>query len=79
MSFQGLFLTGERKTEVTVKKKYNTTHSYTVQPLTLANGHLLNTLLPILQKEENTFGKRVQKGFNCTTKCCSQSFKIRKK
>ncbi|CAF4066529.1 unnamed protein product [Rotaria sp. Silwood2] len=36
-----LSFTGERTTEVAVKKKYNTTHSYTIQPVTLANGHLL--------------------------------------
>ncbi len=45
-----------------VKKKYNTTHSYTVQPVTSANGHLLEKFLLILQEKENTFGKRVEKG-----------------
>jgi hypothetical protein len=47
---------------VAVKKKYNTTHSYTVQPVTSANGHLLEKFLLILQEKENTFGKRVEKG-----------------
>ncbi|CAF2914162.1 unnamed protein product [Rotaria sp. Silwood2] len=32
-----LSFTVERTPEVTVKKKYNTTHSYTVQPVTSAN------------------------------------------
>ncbi|CAF1566209.1 unnamed protein product [Rotaria sordida] len=53
--------TGERTTEVTVKKKYNTTHSYTVQPVTSADGHLLDKFLLILQEKGNTFGKNVQK------------------
>ncbi|CAF3871473.1 unnamed protein product, partial [Rotaria sordida] len=56
-----LSFTGERTTEVTVKKKYNTTRSYTVQPVTLADGHLLDKFLLILQEKENTFGKNVQK------------------
>ncbi|CAF1441129.1 unnamed protein product [Rotaria sordida] len=54
-----LSFTGERTTEVTVKKKYNTTHSYTVQPVTSADGHLDKFFL-ILQEKENTFGKNVQ-------------------
>jgi hypothetical protein len=44
-----------------VRKKYNTTHSYTVQPVTSANGHLLDKFLLILQEKENQFGKRVEK------------------
>jgi hypothetical protein len=56
-----LSFTGERTTEVVVKKKYNTTHSYTVQPVTSADGHLLDKFLLILQEKENTFGKNVQK------------------
>jgi len=55
-----LSFTGERTTEVAVKKKYNTTHSYTVQPVTSANGHLLDKFLLILQEKENTLGTRVQ-------------------
>ncbi|CAF5026496.1 unnamed protein product, partial [Rotaria sp. Silwood1] len=56
-----LSFTGERTTEVAVKKKYNTTHSYTVQPVTSANGPLLEKFLHILQEKENTFGERVEK------------------
>ncbi|CAF1545629.1 unnamed protein product [Rotaria sp. Silwood1] len=56
-----LSFTGERTTEVAVKKKYNTTHSYTVQPVTSADGHLLDKFLLILQEKENTFGANVQK------------------
>ncbi|CAF1273376.1 unnamed protein product [Rotaria sordida] len=56
-----LSFTGERTTEVAVKKKYNTTHSYTVQPVTSADGHLLDKFLLILQEKENTFGVNVQK------------------
>jgi hypothetical protein len=56
-----LYFTGERTTEVAVKKKYNTTHSYTIQPVTLANGHLLEKFLLILQEKENQFGQRVEK------------------
>ncbi|CAF5084877.1 unnamed protein product, partial [Rotaria sp. Silwood1] len=56
-----LSFTGERTTEVAVKKKYKTTHSYTVQPVTSANGLLLEKFLLILQEKANTFGKRVQK------------------
>ncbi|CAF2954665.1 unnamed protein product [Rotaria sp. Silwood2] len=55
-----LSFTGERTTEVAVKKKYNTTHSYTVQPVTSANGQLLDKFLLILQEKENQFGERVQ-------------------
>ncbi|CAF1299200.1 unnamed protein product [Rotaria sordida] len=55
-----LSFTGERTTEVAAKKKYNITHSYTVQPVTSANGHLLDKFLLILQEKENTFGTRVQ-------------------
>ncbi|CAF1532778.1 unnamed protein product [Rotaria sordida] len=44
-----------------VRKKYNVTHSYTVQPVTLADGHLLDKFLLILQEKENEFGKRVEK------------------
>ncbi|CAF4571053.1 unnamed protein product [Rotaria sp. Silwood2] len=47
-SFQGeyvsrrtLSFTGERTTEVSVKRKHNITHSYTVQPISSAAGHLL--------------------------------------
>ncbi len=69
-----LFFTGERATEVAVKKKYNTTHSYTVQPVTSANGHLLDKFLLMLQEKENQFGKGVERKFNYTTKCCIQSF-----
>src|SRR5439155_250864 len=43
------------------KKKYNTTHSYTVQPVTSANGRLLDKFLLILREKENTFGQRMQK------------------
>jgi len=56
-----LSFTGERTTEVAVKKKYNTTHSYTVQPVTSADGHLLENFLLILQEKDNQFGKRVEK------------------
>jgi hypothetical protein len=56
-----LSFTGERTTEIAVKKKYNTTHSYTIQPVTLANGHLLEKYLLILQEKENQFGERVEK------------------
>ncbi|CAF1538898.1 unnamed protein product, partial [Rotaria sp. Silwood1] len=56
-----LSCTGERTTEVVVKKKYNITHSYTIQPVTSANGLLLAKFLLILQEKENTLGKRVQK------------------
>ncbi|CAF4958617.1 unnamed protein product, partial [Rotaria sp. Silwood1] len=56
-----LSFTGERTTEVAVKKKHNLTHSYTVQPVTSADGHLLNKFFLILQEEDNEFGKRVQK------------------
>ncbi|CAF3926243.1 unnamed protein product [Rotaria sp. Silwood1] len=52
---------GERTTEVTVKKKNNVTHSYTVQPVTSAVGQLLGKFLLILQEKENEFGRRVQK------------------
>ena len=37
-----LSFTGERTTEVTVRRKNNTTHSYTVQPITSADGRLLD-------------------------------------
>ena len=56
-----LSYTGERTTEVAVKKKHNVTHSYTVQPVCSASGHLLDKFLLILQEKENDFGKRVQK------------------
>ncbi|CAF4359097.1 unnamed protein product, partial [Rotaria sp. Silwood2] len=53
--------TGERTTEVVGRKKYNVTHSYTIQPVTSANGLLLDKFLLVLQEKENTLGKRVQK------------------
>ncbi|CAF2135841.1 unnamed protein product, partial [Rotaria magnacalcarata] len=56
-----LSFTGERTTEVTAKKKYNTAPYFTVQPVTSADGHLLDKFLLILQEKENTFGKSVQK------------------
>ncbi|CAF3197530.1 unnamed protein product [Rotaria sp. Silwood2] len=56
-----LSYTGERTTEVAVKKKNNTTHSYTVQPVTSADGRLLDKFLLILQEKDDQFGKRVQK------------------
>jgi len=56
-----LSFTGERTTEVAVKKKNNVTHSYTMQPITSADGQLLEKFLLILQETENEFGKRVEK------------------
>ncbi|CAF2909990.1 unnamed protein product [Rotaria sp. Silwood2] len=55
-----LSFTGERTTEVAVRKKHKITHSYTVQPITSADGRLLDKFLLILQEKENQFGKRVQ-------------------
>ena len=46
---------------MTAKKKYNTTHSFTVQPVTSVDGHLLDKFLLILQEKENTIGKNVHK------------------
>jgi hypothetical protein len=56
-----LSFTGERTTEVAVKKKNNVTHSYTMQPITSSDGQLLEKFLLILQETENEFGKRVEK------------------
>jgi hypothetical protein len=56
-----LSFAGERTTEVAVKKKNNVTHSYTVQPIALADGQLLENFFLILQEKENEFGKRVEK------------------
>jgi hypothetical protein len=56
-----LSFTGERTTEVAVKRKNNLTHSYTVQPITSADGQLLDKFFLILQEKENEFGTRVQK------------------
>ncbi len=56
-----LSFTGERTTEVAAKKKNNVTHSYTVQPITSADGQLLDKVFLILQEKENEFGKRVKK------------------
>ncbi|CAM4830293.1 unnamed protein product [Rotaria magnacalcarata] len=56
-----LSFTGERTTEVAVKKKNNITHSYTVQPITSADGHLLDKFFLIRQEKENEFGTRVQR------------------
>ncbi|CAF2879751.1 unnamed protein product [Rotaria sp. Silwood2] len=56
-----LSFTGERTTEVAVKKKNNITHSYTVQPITSADGQLLKKCLLILREKENEFGKTVEK------------------
>ena len=54
-----LSFTSERTSEVAVRKKSNITHSYTVQPITSADAHLLDRFLLILQEKENQFGKRV--------------------
>ncbi len=43
------------------RKKYNVTHSYTVQPVTSADGYLLDKFLLILREKENEFGRRVEK------------------
>ncbi|CAF3744720.1 unnamed protein product [Rotaria sordida] len=56
-----LSFTGERTTEVVVKRKNNLTHSYTVQPITSADGQLLDKFFRILQEKENEFGTRVQR------------------
>ncbi|CAF4899008.1 unnamed protein product, partial [Rotaria sp. Silwood1] len=56
-----LSFTGERTIEVVARKKYNVTHSYTIQSVTSANGLLLDKFLLELQEKENTLGKRVQK------------------
>ncbi|CAF4639437.1 unnamed protein product, partial [Rotaria sp. Silwood2] len=56
-----LSFTGERTTEVAVKKKNNITHSYTVQPITSADGKLLGKFFLILQEKENEFGTTVWK------------------
>ena len=74
-----LSFTGERTTEVAVKKKNNITHSYTVQPITSADGQLLHKFFLILQEKEKEFGKRVEKKFSCTSKRRSTSLKIWKK
>ena len=74
-----LSFTGERTTEVTVKKMNNITHSYTVQPITSADGQLLHKFFLILQEKENEFGKRVEKKISCTTKHRSTCLKIWKK
>ena len=56
-----LSFTDERTTVVAVKKIYNITHSYTVQPVSSAAGRLLNKFLLILHEKQNDFGTRVQK------------------
>ncbi|CAF3413236.1 unnamed protein product [Rotaria socialis] len=56
-----LSFTGERTTEVVVKRKNNLTHSYTAQPITSADGQLLDKFFLILQEKENEFGTRVQR------------------
>ena len=61
MSPRTLSFTGERTTEVAVKKKHSSTYSYTVQPVTSADAHLLDKFFLIHQEKENESGKRVQK------------------
>ncbi|CAF0984200.1 unnamed protein product [Rotaria sp. Silwood1] len=56
-----LSFSGERRTEVVVKKKHHLTHSYTVQRVTSADGCLLGKFFLILQEKGNEFGKTVQK------------------
>ena len=56
-----LSFTGERTTEVAARRKNDITHSYTVQPITLADGRLLDKFLLILQEKENEFDPIVQK------------------
>ena len=56
-----LHLTGERATEVAVRRKNNRTHSYTVQPITLADGRLLDKFLLILREKEIELDPIVQK------------------
>ena len=36
-------------------------HSFTVQPITSADGRILHQFVLILQEKENEFGKRVEK------------------
>ncbi|CAF3725946.1 unnamed protein product [Rotaria magnacalcarata] len=54
-----LSFTGERTTEVAVKKKNNVTHSYTMQPITSTDGQLLDKFLLILQETENEFDSQL--------------------
>ncbi|CAF2108460.1 unnamed protein product [Rotaria magnacalcarata] len=61
ISRRTLSFTGERTTDVSVKRKNNSTHSYTVQSITSADGQLLGKFFLILQEKENEFGTRVQK------------------
>ncbi|CAF3844339.1 unnamed protein product [Rotaria magnacalcarata] len=56
-----LSFTGESTTEVSVKRKNNLTHSYTLQPITSADGQLLSKFFLILQEKEKEFSTRVQK------------------
>jgi hypothetical protein len=73
-----LSFTGERTTEVAVKKKYNLTHSYTVQPATSADGRLLDNVFLILQEKENQFGVRVQKDLIIPTNVVVRASKLGK-
>ena len=47
-----LSFTGERTTEVAARRKNDITHSYTVQPITSADGRLLDKSLLIFKKKK---------------------------
>jgi hypothetical protein len=67
--------TGERTTEVAVKKMNNITHSYTVQPIASADGQLLRKIFLILQETKNEFGKRIEKDLIVPTNVVARASK----
>ena len=64
---------GERTTEVAVKKKHNITHSYTVQPISSAAGHLLNKFFLILHEKKRLWYQSAE-GLNRAAKRGCTSF-----
>ena len=60
MSVQEFFLLlVKEQLKLPVERKNNLMHSYTVRPVTSADGQLLDKFFLILQEKENEFGTRV--------------------
>jgi len=82
---QTLDFIGENKTYLTVGSESRTTHSYTIQPIATADGHLLAPLLICFQETTgNEFGpivaQRVQENFSENVfVTCSKSGKLTQK
>jgi hypothetical protein len=76
-----LEIKGTKHVEAKFQSISSSTHSYTIQPTISADGKLLNTLLVVLQENDNKFGPVVQKNIFKAPNICvipSKSGKLNK-